>query len=114
MDFISPTNELSNNTIALTSVIANLQQLIPSINIDTMKDDEFEKIPAYIQLRKFHLESLSRNKDTNQDQDLYFLGNIICAFLNFCRDTLDSKAAYQQILLVILGLLQHLFNIKGG
>jgi hypothetical protein len=51
-------------------------------------------------------------KNNIKDEDVFVLGNVVCAFLNFCHQTLDNKAAYQQIVLLMVCLLDHIKSIK--
>ena len=51
-------------------------------------------------------------QQSNLDDSSFLLGNMVCAFLNFCQQTIQSKAAYQQIVLLIVCLLDHMKRKK--
>ncbi len=115
MDFMNPNNELSSNTLALASIIIGLQQFFKDIdNLELVRDNQLQAFSSYIDLKQFHSKKLLQKSEQKPEEDVFLLGNITCAFLNFCHQTLEGKAAYQQVVLLMVCLLEHIKERKRG
>jgi len=79
-----------------------------------VKDDKLEAFSSFSDLRQFHSKKLLEKVNLKEEKDVFLLGNIVCAFLNFCHHTVESKAGYQQIVLLIVCLLEHIKHRNKG
>lgn len=97
----------------MAAIIIGLQQTFKeAVGLELVRDDKLECFASYAELKRYHGMKLSMKLEDRKDEDVFVLGNVICAFLNFCHQTLDSKASYQQIVLLMVCLLDHIKTLK--
>lgn len=92
--------------MTLASIIIGLQQIFKdATKLEFVKDEKLEAFLSYGDLKRYHAMKLTESLEDKKKEDVFMLGNVVCAFLNFCHQTIDSKASYQQIVLLMVSLL---------